>query len=319
MTKRVCRAAVLLLGLLASGLCAQGRTQVRILVPQSTAGLPLMRLAAKHSLPGYVLRCEVYLGHPQALALLLRGEADLLLSGTSQGWENYLGGGPLVLVNTGIWGISSLIGAPGAAPLRGLAELAGKRIALPFPGSPLDFQTRCLLVFSGLDPDRSLRITYLAFGQSMPLLLTGKLDAVPFPEPQATLLVATRNLSRLLDYRQAWAELSGGDPRSPQVSLFATRDWVRRNKGLLRELLPWWRKSSEEVSADPAGTAREQSGALGVPADVLEESIGYTLFWVPETQENRRRVLEYYERVKAYLPGERGELRGEFFFEDSAP
>jgi ABC-type nitrate/sulfonate/bicarbonate transport system substrate-binding protein len=316
---RTTRIAVLLFGLLASGLTAQERIRVRIVVPQSSAGLPLLRLAAEDGLPGYALRCQVYLNHAQALALLLRGEADLLLGGTSQGWENYLGGGPLVLVNTGIWGISSLIGAPGARPVRKLSDLAGRRIALPFPGSPLDFQTRCMLVLSGLDPDRSLRITYLAFGQSMPLLLHGQLDAVPFPEPQATLLVETRHLPRLLDYSQAWAEVSGGDPRSPQLSLFATRAWVRRNSGLLHELVSLWRRSSEEVIADPAGTASQTAEALDVSAEVVEKSIGYTLFWVPGAEENRRRVMEYYEAVKSYLPGERGELGREFFFEDPAP
>jgi ABC-type nitrate/sulfonate/bicarbonate transport system substrate-binding protein len=316
---RAARIAALLFGLLACGLAAQERIHVRVLVPQSTAGLPLLRLAAEDSLPGYALRCEVHLNHAQALALLLRGEADLMLSGTSQGWENYLGGGPLVLVNTGIWGTSSLIGAPGARPVRRLSDLTGRRIALPFPGSPLDFQTRCLLALSGLDPDRSLRITYLAFGQSMALLLQGQLDAAPFPEPQATLLVETRHLPRLLDYSQAWAEVSGGDPRSPQVSLFATRAWVSRNTSLLRELVAAWRRSSEEVIADPAGTASLAAEALDVSAEVVEKSIGHTLFWVPGAEENRRRVVQYYEAVKSYLPGERGQLGREFFFEDAAP
>ncbi len=307
---------LLLLSLLATGLAAQERTSVRVLVPQSTAGLPLLRLAAEGGPAGYVLRCEVYLGHPQALALLLRGEADLLLSGTSQGWENYLAGGPLVLVNTGVWGTSSLIGAPGASPIRGLAELAGKRIALPFPGAPLDFQTRCMLARAGLNAERSVHLVYFAFGQSMPLLLKGQLDAAPFPEPQATLLVEEQHLPRLLEYSRAWAEVSGGDPRSPQVSLFATRDWVRRNKDLLRALEPGWRRASEEVTADPAGAARQGAGLLGFPAGVLEKAIGHTLFWVPAQEENRRRVVEYYRSVKPYLPGERGELGGDFFLEE---
>jgi NitT/TauT family transport system substrate-binding protein len=313
---RLSKAVLLLLSLLASGLAAQERTPVRILVPQSTAGLPLMRLAAEGGPAGRVLRCEVYLGHPQALALLLRGEADLLLSGTSQGWENYLAGGPLVLVNTGVWGISSLIGAPGSGPIRSLAELAGKRIALPFPGSPLDFQTRCMLARAGLDPERSVRLAYFAFSQSMALLLKGQLDAAPFPEPQATLLVKSQHLPRLLEYSRAWADLSGGDPRSPQLSLFATRDWVRRNASLLRELESGWRRASEEATADPAGTAREGAAPLGFPAGLLEKAIGFTLFWVPGQEENHRRVVEYYQTVKAYLPGERGELGRDFFLEE---
>jgi hypothetical protein len=83
--------------------------------------------------------------------------------------------------------------------------------------------------------------------------------------------------------------------------------------------VPAWRRSSEEVTADPAGAAREGAAALDLPAGILEKSIGHTLFWVPEPEENRRRVLGYYQAVKAYLPGQRGELGPDFFFEVSAP
>jgi NitT/TauT family transport system substrate-binding protein len=306
--KRTLLTAGLLAALAAA--VAGSQTPVRILAPQSTSALPLLRLAEQDPLPGIDLRCEFFLSHPQALALLLRGDAHLMLTGTSQGWENYLAGGPLVMVNTGVWGVSSLVGAAGSAPLKTLSDLAGKRVALPFPGSPLDFQTRCILARQGVNPDRDLKLSYLAFGQSVPLLLKGQLDAAPLPEPLATDLTETRGLVRLLDYRQAWAAVAGGDPRSPQVSLFVTRAYADKNAALLRRLAGHWARATEEVAADPAGAARAYAAALNLDPALLAKAIGYTLLWVPGAEENRRRVVEYYEAVREYLPDGGGVRRG---------
>ena len=309
---------ILLIAALAAAAALGGAEErLKVLVPPSTAALPFLRLAsqaAAQGLPsGIRLSCETFLSHPQALALVLRGEADLLLTGTSQGWENYLAGGPLVLINTGVWAVSSLIGAPGSPPLSSLAELAGKRLALPFPGAPLDFQTRYILAQRGLDPDRDLRIIYLAFGQSAPLLLKGQLDAAALPEPLATDLVLNRGLSRLLDYGPAWAEAFGGDPRSPQVSLFATRAYLSKNAALVRRLVEAWARASSEVAADPQGTARDHAAALELAPEVVAQAVAQTLFWVPSLEENQRRVREYYEAVKVHLPGERAPLGRDFF------
>jgi NitT/TauT family transport system substrate-binding protein len=304
----------LLIAVLAAAAALLGAEErVKVLVPPSTAALPFLRLAEESLPAGVTLTCETFLSHPQALALVLRGEADLLLTGTSQGWENYLAGGPLVLINTGIWAVSSLIGAAGAPPLSSLGELAGKRLALPFPGSPLDFQTRYILAHQGLDPDRDLRIVYLAFGQSVPLLLSGKIDAAALPEPLATDLVLNRGLSRLLEYGRAWAEAFGGDPRSPQVSLFATRAFLSRNEGAVRRLVEAWAQASGEVARDPRGAARAHAAALGLAPEVVASAAAQTLFWVPPAEENFRRVTEYYEAVKVYLPGERARLGRDFF------
>jgi NitT/TauT family transport system substrate-binding protein len=314
------RRTLLIVVLAAAAALPWAERPLRVLVPSSTAALPFLRLAVQGLPAGVGVSCEIFLNHPQALARLLRGEADLLLTGTSQGWENYLAGGYLVLVDTGVWAISSLIGAAGAPPLSSLAELAGKRLALPFPGSPLDFQTRCILAREGLDPDRDLRILYLAFGQSVPLLLQGRLDAAALPEPLATDLVLNRGLSRLLEYGRAWAEVSGGDPRSPQVSLFATRDFLARNSGVVRSLVEDWARASEEVTRDPQGAAFAHAEALGLVPEVVAKAAGQTLFWVPSAEEDCRRVTEYYEAVKGYLPGSRGHLGRDFFFlADSAP
>lgn len=293
---------------------APAKPRLRILVPQSTATLPFWLMAAEQMIPGVELEPVIFLNHPQALALLLRGEADVLFTGTSQGWENRLGGSPVVMVTTGVWGLSSLIVRDPS--IRDLTFLKGKRLALPFPGAPLDFQTRAILTRAKIDPDRDCTLSYGPFMQSLPKLLAGQLDAVALPEPMATIAVRTHGLRRATTYADAWARVSGGEHRSPQVSLFVTELSARNRRDQLLALVEAWRVASLRVQESPAEMAKRFAERLAVDPAVLEASIRYTVLSVPTPAENRSRVLAYYREVSPYFPGDRRPLDRAFFFGD---
>jgi NitT/TauT family transport system substrate-binding protein len=297
------------------GCSAQPATSVvRLLAPPSNSSLPLLLLAEEDPLPGVDIQADIYFNHAQALARLLRGEVDLLLTGTSQGWENSLSGSPILMINTGVWGISYLIGSVSCPRIESIAGLAGRRIALPFPGSPLDFQTRFLLKKQDIDPDRDLTIIYSPFPQTVALLLKGQIDAAPIPEPLATELVINRSLQRFIDYKQAWAAANQGEALSPQVSLFTTRSYAAGNSEMLEEFIIQWRAATRQVVGDPIEIAGRFSTILGFSEKVIAHSIPGTLFYIPSPKENRYRVKAYYEDVKGFLPAKRGELEEEFFF-----
>jgi ABC-type nitrate/sulfonate/bicarbonate transport system substrate-binding protein len=269
-------------------------------------------MAKDNALPGVDLQVSFFANHAQALALLLRGEADLLLSGTSQGWENRLDGSPIVMIDTGVWAISSLVGTDPS--LKGFADLKGKRIAMPFPGSPLDFQTRALLSFEKIDPDKDVTFSYGPFAQSVQRLTAGQLDAVALPEPLATTMVQQKGLFRIVEYSQAWARLTGGDRLSPQVSLFASQGWARDHATLLQAVLAAWDAASRTVTADPAAAAARFSAALLTDPAIVEEATRNTLLVVPSPAENKARVMRYYQAVAKYLPAGPRPLDDQFFF-----
>jgi NitT/TauT family transport system substrate-binding protein len=289
----------------------RGVTRLRILVPQSTAALPFLLMAREHVLADVELQVEFFANHAQALALLMRGDVDLLYSGTSQGWENRLDGSSLVMIGTGVWGISSLVARD--TSLKGFADLRGKRLALPFPGAPLDFQSRALLRHASIDPARDITISYGPFAQSIQMLLTGQLDAVALPEPLATLVVKKNGLARITEYAQAWGELTG-DVNSPQVSLFATEKFTRNHRQLLSSLIGMWQTASLRVSADPEDAALQFSGALATGYAILEEAAQHTILAVPLAAENKKKVLAYYQAVARYLPAGPRPLDERFFF-----
>jgi ABC-type nitrate/sulfonate/bicarbonate transport system substrate-binding protein len=287
-------------------------TRVRVLVPQSTSALPFLLMAAEHPISNVDLQVDFFVNHAQALALLLRGETDLLLSGTSQGWENRLDGSPIVMIDTGVWGVSSLVGKDPS--LTSFATLRGKRLALPFPGSPLDFQSRALLAFEKIDPDKDLTISYGPFPQSVQRLFAGQLDVVALPEPLATTVVKKNGFLRLVQYSQAWARLTGGDGQSPQVSLFSTEGYATDHAELIAALVNAWDAASRKVTANPADAAARFSASLNTEPSILEEAMRNTLLAVPRMAENTTRVLAYYRMVSRYLPAGPRPLDDRFFF-----
>jgi len=290
----------------------RGGADIRILVPQTTSALPFLMMAREHPVAGSNIRVEMFANHAQALALLLRGDADLLLSGTSQGWENWLDGSPIIMIDTGVWGLASLVGRDSS--IRSFADLKGKRLALPFPGSPLDFQTRALLAHQGIDAEKDLSISYGPFAQSVARLLSGQLDAAPLPEPMATSVSGREGLLRLIDYSRAWAAVNGGDGRSPQVSLFSTAGFAASRKSLVLALVEAWRESSRAVSTDTSAVSDSFAAALELSADVVKEATRRTVFEVPDFAENESRVLDYYGQVKPFIRGEKRALDSRFFF-----
>jgi NitT/TauT family transport system substrate-binding protein len=288
------------------------RVSLKVLVPQANAALPFLLMEKDDTVPGASLTVSQFIAHAQALAILLRGEADLLVTGTSQGWENRLGGSPIVIVDTGIWGVSSLVGRDPS--IRSSADLKGRKIALPFPGAPLDLQTRSILARENIDPDRDLTISYGPFPQSIARLVAGQIDAAALPEPMATMAVREKGLHRLFTYADAWARATGGDRMSPQVSLFATEGFLRSHAALMPVLIEAWRKASAAVDADPVRTASRFASALSSDPAVLEEAVRNTLFAVPSPEENRTRVLAYYKDITRWLPGENRPLDEGFFY-----
>lgn len=286
---------------------------IKILAPKSTSSLPLLQLAVDDPLPGVDIQTETFINHPQALALLLKGDVDFLFTGTSQGWNNYLDGGPLLMINTGVWGVSYLIGKDES--IKTLADLKGKKLALPFPGAPLDFQTRYMLEKQGIDPDKDVEISYSPFPQTVPKLLAGQIDAAPLPEPLATNLVESKGMLRLLDFQQAWADVTGGDPKSPQVSLFITKTYATDHANLIVSFVEAWNEATTKVQENAGEVATRFAEELEVPAPMIVPAIQHTLFWLPSFEENQQRVLEYYDLVNTSLPEPKAALTGVFFFQ----
>lgn len=288
---------------------------VKILAPKSTSSIPLLEVERRDNqddiLPGVKIEIELFANPAQALARLLNGDVEFLYTGSSVGWGNHLNGGPLVMIRSGVWGVSSIVGLD--AGYTGIEDLKDKTIALPFPGAPLDLQMRYIFSQKGIDPDSDLQIVYTPFPQAAGQILSGQVDAAPLPEPLATNLIAGKGLVRYVKVQDAWAEVRNGDPMSPQVALFTTADNLSDLEELLPSLVAEWSEASASVSSAPGQAGLMYSDRLGFPSEIVATAIGNTIYAVPNAGDNKARVLEYLEVLYG---GEEAKLPEDDFFAD---
>lgn len=275
------------------------KTEIRILVPASTSSLPFFLLEERQSLDQATIKVETFAQHAQALIKLIRGDADFLLTGTTQGWQSIWDGSPLVAVGSYVWGVSSLVARPDGP--RSLAELKGKTVSLPFPNSPLDVKTRYLLARAGLTVGRDLTIEYRPFAQALPLLKSGAIDAVALPEPLASNLVHTEQLIRLFEYRTAWGDAVSGDGLSPEVTLYTTGGTASRLHGLIISLDEEIGRMIDFILDHKKELAVRYSPQFAIPAGILEEAIAKTSFWSCDFQTHKQKITEYLDQVRAYF------------------
>jgi NitT/TauT family transport system substrate-binding protein len=306
--------SVFLLFLLCFAAGAEDRT-VRILVPKSTSSIPFLELEFRDNqedtVPGVEIKVELFANPAQALARLLNGEIDFLFTGASVGWGNHLTGGPVVMLRTGVWGVSSIVGPD--IGYTGIGDLKNKTVALPFPGAPLDVQMRYIFKQNGIDPGKDLRIVYTPFPQAAGQMLSGQVDAAPLPEPLATTLVEGKGLTRYARVQDAWAEVQDGDPLSPQVALFSTAGAVAGLYDILPRLVAQWAEASSYVSSFPGSAAEAHADRLGYQPRIVRTAIGNTIYTITSGEENKARVQEY---LSLLYEGEEKKLPADTFFVD---
>ncbi len=259
-----------------------------ILYPQSVSSIPMLMV-----IEGYPndYSGEFFTDHPQALAQLLQGEIDLLSTGYSVGLNRFNAAGDIRLLATPVWSVSALMTAE---PIDSLADLAGGTVYSPFEGSPIDIYLNGIFSEAGLTGQ--VEIAYAPFPQSAGLLAQKKIDAAVLVEPLASKLEIAGAAYRFENLYEGWARVTGGEPRSPQVSVFARASTVDENAASLALFQERYAKAVEAVAADPAGAAAHFAEELGFPVPVVQKALENTLFEMPADAEVKA-ILESYSRA----------------------
>lgn len=284
--------SVALMVLLSAGLSAQ---DLKILVPRTVSALPVLSLADTY-LGGRKVMVEVFDDHALAMAALVTGKTDILMTGFSTGLNRWSSSSDVVHAATPVWGVSSLVALDPS--LKSLGDLEGKTILVPFAGSPLEIQLKVLLDHTGMTG--KVKIDYAPIPQQVPLLLQKKVDAISVPEPLVTRLKTQNGAFQVFTFAQAWSQVTGGEPRSPQVSLF-----VRKKEGVGRAVLEDLNKalasSLAALKIHPEAAAAKYGAILQVPAPLILGGLSNTLFDLP-SGEVQKSLIEGYLRITKEVP-----------------
>lgn len=258
-------AAVLLLAsALVSGCGSSGpadvvRVGLFLNVTHGPALIALEREFAK-GLAGLPVEEQVFASGPEEVSALLSGSLD----------AGYIGPGPYVLAESRapgrlrllagvVTGGQSLVAAPGSG-IRRLADLRGRRVAVPSHGNTQDLTLRLLLDHGGLrasDQGGDVEVVPVKNSALPEAVKQGVVDAALAPAPYGERLVAdgvavpVPAVDRIID---AW--------RIPATVLVATEDFVRANPEATRALVAANAKAVVRAEASHVLVARTFNAML---------------------------------------------------------
>ncbi len=294
---------IILVSLHAFGEKTEPAKTVRIAVPFSVSSIPVLDLDDATT-GGTKLSVSVFQDHSLAFAEFLRGDADVMMTGFTQGVAAREGNKSIVHLTTVVWGVSSVMVKDESAA--GLRDLAGKTIIVPFAKSPLDLQIRSILRNAEI-LDR-VTIEYGPAQQAIPLLIAGKTDAIAVPEPFASDLEAKGNAKRLFTLQDAWATVTGGEGRSPQVSFFAKKDFAESHKAFLRSFFALVAEKIEEVRKAPLPLSVKYADTFHSTPEIVSTGLSHTLFDLPGRASTISICNDYLKRIGLNQP------EAEFYF-----
>ncbi len=266
-----------------------------LLYPQSVSAVPVLALLDSYA--GEYLG-SFFTDHPQALARLINGSVDVLATGFSVGLARFQSAGDLVHLMTPVWGVSALMAS---RPIDAIQELAGGVVYAPFQGSPIDIYLKAVFAEAGIADQ--VELAYAPFPQAAALVAQGTADAAVLVEPIASRLEQAGQAYRVENLHEGWARISAGEPRSPQVSLFAAGESAQHHHDSLALLTERLETIVQDVIADPRGYAERYAQVLGFPVPVVEQALTNTLFSTPSPAETQRIIAQYARIMELAPPG----------------
>lgn len=230
---------------------------------------------------------------------LTSGAIDLSIVPAQMAANLYNRGMGMRLVNVMTDGLLYIMAREGA--IGGMADLAGKTLAVPFPNDTPDFIARALLDHHGLT-DQVTLVTPATPMEAAQLLLSGRIDAALLTEPVTTVITLRAAapaadvhsaevagalarkaggavtgpaipLVRAIDLQAEWGAATGLGPVVPQAGLAVTTGFAERHGALIAPLQAVMEQATAAVLADPAAAAAHAAPYLEQPAPMLAASI----------------------------------------------
>lgn len=269
------------------------QSQDQVYFPATPASIPL--ILALEKIPE--LKAHSYVNHSQANALFIRGDAPLLLTGLAVGRKLYEQGVPLSIMSSHIAGFSYLVSAKGLAPLTSFKDLAGKKLWLPFPGSPLEEVCAYFAQQDGMKLGEDIAVGYTRFDATVQLLKSGKIQYAVLPEPFVSLAEKKGAIDVQLSLTDLWNEYTKSDTGYPQVVLLARQDWLEKNPEVAKKLIEAFAQSVQYVREKPQLAAAKTKVFFTFPEDIVLQALSRINFLMLYGEELKMSVRDYYHKI----------------------
>ncbi len=233
---------------------------------------------------------------------LTSGAIDLSVVPAQAAANLYNRGMGIRLVNVMTNGLLYVMAKEGAVE-NGLAGLAGKSLAVPFPNDTPDFVIRALLEREGLTDQVELSTPATPM-EAAQMLLAGRVDAAVLAEPVATVATmrakqAGASLARVVDLQEAWGAVTGLGPIVPQAGLAVTKAFSESHGDLIEPLHAALVAATADVLANPQVAGAAAAEALEMPAPMLAASIPHCNLTATKATEARAPLEAMFELMQS--------------------
>jgi len=225
---------------------------------------------------------RVFTAGPAEIEALFAGEVDLGYIGPGPALNGYLksGGKALKIVAGASSGGAALVARQDVS-IRSIADLAGKRVAVPQTGGTQDISLRHALKQAGLqskDKGGTVDVVQYAPADTLNLFQRKEIDAAWVPEPWVARLEKEAKAKVVVDERTLWP---GG--KFATTVVIARTDFLQQHPDVVQKLLAAHAASVAAVKKDPGAAGKvigERIQALNqgkaLPADVLKNALART-------------------------------------------
>ena len=233
-----------------------------LIAPPGPMTIPMAYLAANNKLAAVAEQTELVMWEnaDQLKAMVAGGQGHFVTMPSNNSAIFYNRGLTLKLLDISVWNISYLISTDPA--VQQLTDLGGKTVIVSLKGSVPDVMFRTMLKRAGLDPEKDVAITYVSDPtQAAQMFLAGKAENVVLSEAVASSVIlktkdAARPARRVLDFGSAWASLFGEGVQTPIAGTCAT-SLVLDRPDVIKEFLARYEEAVAWTKANP-----QEGGAL---------------------------------------------------------
>ncbi len=198
--------------------------------PFASVAHPLAYIVENNNLGDVAKKVEFRMWkNPDELrALTLKGGADFIAVPTNVGANLYNKGVKIKLLNVSVWGILGMVSRD--KDIKSLKDFKGKEVLVPFRADMPDIIFRTLLKKEGLDPDKDIKIKYVATPMdAMQMMIMRKMDHALLAEPAISMAlrktksfpvsVIAPTLFRSVDLQTEWAKVFKTKDEIPQAGM----------------------------------------------------------------------------------------------------
>ncbi len=287
---------------------AGGKPVVRVgFLPNVTQAVPLVgfsreRKTFEKAMPSVSVEPKVFNAGPGAIEAIRAGAVDMAYIGPAPAITAYWKGQDIVILAGSVSGGSVLVARPGVG-IDSVADLAGKKVAVPQVGNTQDVLLRYQLALNGLRSAESggkVTVQPIPNPDILALFQRGQLDAALVPEPWGSRMEREAGARVLLGSAEIFNE-----GRYPVTVLVARKDYAEQNPEIVKAFVEANRSLAEEIGRDPGAVAkllveetRRHTGQR-VPEDDIRRALRRCQF-TPEITQHSVHVFANLVEVAGY-------------------